>query len=150
MAIIDIAVPRNVEPEVSHISHVHLYNIDDLSHISQQNQRQREAEVNKVEKIIDVEKTKVASWWREYKVRPVIRAMMSQADEVRRSHLKRTMKKLPPMSEEEQYNLEMMTRAIVARILKAPINNLKANGHENPGYINVVKELFQLNIESYK
>ncbi len=150
MVIIDIAVPRNVEPEVSHISHVHLYNIDDLSHISQQNQRQREAEVNKVEEIIAVEKAKFVSWWQEYKVRPVIRAMMSQADEVRRSHLKRTMKKLPLLSEEEQYSLEMMTRGIVANILKNPINNLKANGHENLGYINMVKELFQLNVESYK
>ncbi|MFC2067409.1 glutamyl-tRNA reductase [Chloroflexota bacterium] len=148
--IIDIAVPRNVEPDVSRISQVHLYNIDDLSSISQQNQQQRKGEVNKVEEIIAVEKAKFASWWQAYKVSPVIRAMMSQADEVRRSHLKRTMKKLPLLSEEEQYRLEMMTRGIVANILKYPINNIKANSHENLDYINIVKELFQLNVESYK
>ncbi|MFC2001913.1 glutamyl-tRNA reductase [Chloroflexota bacterium] len=150
MVIIDIAVPRNVEPEISQISHVHLYNIDDLSRISQQNRYQREAEIKNVEEIITVEKAKFALWWREYKVRPIIRAMMGQAEEIRRAHLKRTIKKLPPMSEEEQYSLEMMTRAIVAKILKYPINNLKTNGHENLDYINMVKELFQLNVESYK
>ncbi|MFC1955235.1 glutamyl-tRNA reductase [Chloroflexota bacterium] len=149
MVIIDIAVPRNVEPEISQISHVHLYNIDDLFRISQQNRYQREAEVKKVEEIIAVEKAKFALWLQEYKVRPVIRAMMSKAEEIRHSHLKRTMKKLPPMSEEERYNLEMMTRAIVAKILKNPINNLKTNGHEDLDYINMVKELFQLNVESY-
>ena len=149
VVIIDIAVPRNVEPEISQISHVHLYNIDDLSRISQQNRYQREAEVKKVEEIIAVEKAKFTLWWQEYKVRPVIRAMMSKAEEIRHSYLKRTMKKLPPMSEEEQYKLEMMTRAIVAKILKNPINNLKTNGHEDLDYINMVKELFQLNVESY-
>ncbi|MFC1942520.1 glutamyl-tRNA reductase [Chloroflexota bacterium] len=148
MVIIDIAVPRNVEPDISHIENVHLYNIDDLSHISAQNQRQRQKEVKKVEEIITKEKAKFALWWQEYKVMPVIRAMMSQAEEIRRFQLKRTMKKLPPMNEEEQYSLDMMTRAIVAKILKSPMKQLKANGHEDTNYMDMVKELFRLNVES--
>ncbi len=90
---------------------------------------------------------KFASWWRDFKVRPLIRAMMSKAEEIRRSHLNRTVKKLPPLSDEERYSLEMMTKAIVAKILKDPIGNLQANGHSNRNYTEMVKELFQLNEE---
>ena len=91
---------------------------------------------------------KFASWWRDFEVSPLIRAMMSKAEKIRRSHLDRTMKKLPPLSDEERYSLEMMTKAIVAKILKDPIANLKTNGHSNRDYTEMVKELFQLEIES--
>ncbi len=150
LVIIDIAVPRNVEPGVAQIKNVFLHNIDDLSQVSKQNRRQREAEVKKAEKIISAEMTKFSAWWRDYKVRPVIRAMMSQAEEIRRSHLERTIKRLPPLSDEERYSLEMMTKAIAAKILKAPIHNLKANGYGNREYLEMVKELFQLNIDNYR
>ncbi len=57
------------------------------------------------------------------------------------------MKRLPPLSDEERYSLEMMTKAIVAKILKDPIHNLKAHEHSNRDYAEMVKELFQLNEE---
>ena len=149
LVIIDIAVPRNVEPAVAQIKNVALYNIDDLSQISGQNRRQRQSEVRKAEIIISAELAKFTSWWQDYKVRPLIRAMMSQAEEIRRSHVDRTIKKLPSLSEEERYSLEMMTKAIVAKVLKSPIHNLKTNGHNNSDYAEMVKGLFQLNEEKY-
>jgi len=147
LVIIDIAVPRNVEPAVTQIKNIFLYNIDDLSQISEQNRRQRESEVKKAEIIISDELTKFATWWQDFKVRPLIRAMMSKAEEIRRSHLERTVKRLPPLSDEERYSLEMMTKAIVAEILKNPIHSLKVNGHSNHDYAEMVKELFQLSEE---
>ena len=77
-------------------------------------------------------------------------ALMKKAEEIRRSHLNRTLKKLPPLSEEEQYSLEMMTRAIINKILKEPIHSLKANGRHNLGYAEMVRELFHLDVEKYK
>jgi glutamyl-tRNA reductase len=139
-----------VEPAVTQIKHVFLYNIDDLSHISEQNRRQRQSEVRKAGKIISAELAKFATWWRDFKVRPLIRAMMSKAEEIRRSHLERTVKKLPALSDEERYSLEMMTKAIVAKILKDPIHALKANGHSNRDYTEMVRELFQLSEEKYR
>jgi glutamyl-tRNA reductase len=56
-------------------------------------------------------------------------------------------KKLPSLTEEERYSLEMMTKAIVAKILKDPIRNLKVNGHSDPDYMEMVKELFQLDTD---
>ena len=150
LVIIDIAVPRNVESAVTQIKNVALYNIDNLSQISGQNRRQRQSEVRKAEIIISAELAKFTSWWQDYKVRPLIRALMSQAEEIRRSHVDRTVKKLPSLSEEERYSLEMMTKAIVAKILKSPIHNLKTNGHNNKDYAEMVKGLFQLNEEKYE
>ena len=147
LVIIDIAVPRNVEPAVAKIDNVSLYNIDGLSRISEQNRRQRQSEVKKAEKIISAEMAKFVLWWQAFKVSPLIRAMMSKAEEIRRSHLDRTVKKLPSLTEEERYSLEMMTKAIVAKILKAPIHNLKVNGHSNPDYMEMVRELFQLDTD---
>ena len=145
LVIIDIAVPRNVEPAVGQIRNVFLYNIDDLTELSNLNRKQREDEIQKATQIIDDELDKFALWWQEFKVRPLIRAMMSKAEEIRRSHFDRTMRKLPPLTEEEQYSLEMMTKAIVSKILKDPIQYLKANGSNN--YAEMARQLFQLDGE---
>jgi len=150
LVIIDIAVPRNVIPAVAQISNVFLYNIDDLTNISEQNRKQREEEVEKTGEIIAAEVKEFFSWWQDLEVRPLVAALMKKAEEIRRSQLDRTLKKLPPLSEEEQYSLEMMTRAIVAKILKGPIHNLKANGRRNLGYVETVRELFQLDEEKFK
>lgn len=145
LVIIDIAVPRNVEPAVGQIRNVFLYNIDDLTELSALNRKQREDEIQKATQIIDDELDKFALWWQEFKVRPLIRAMMSKAEEIRRSHFDRTVKKLPHLTEEEQYSLEMMTKAIVSKILKDPVQYLKINGSEN--YAKMVREIFRLNEE---
>ncbi len=142
MVIIDIAVPRNVEPAVGQIKNVFLYNIDDLTGLSRVNRQQRESEIRKAVQIIDDELDNFASWWQEFKVRPLIRALMSKAEAIRRSHFERTRKKLPRLTEEEQYSLEMMTKAIVSKILKDPVHYLKVNGSKN--YAEMVKEIFRL------
>jgi glutamyl-tRNA reductase len=145
LVIIDIAVPRNVEPAVAQIKNVFLYNIDDLTGLSALNRRQRENEIRKASQIIADELDKFTLWWQEFKVRPLIRAMMSKAEAIRRSHFARTVKKLPRLTEEEQYSLDMMTKAIVSKILKEPVQYLKMNGSKN--YAEMLKEIFGLDEE---
>jgi glutamyl-tRNA reductase len=142
LAIIDIAVPRNVEPAVGQIKNVFLYNIDDLTGLSKLNRQQREDEIRKAGQIVADELDKFTAWWQEFKVRPLIRALTSKAEEIRRSQFDRTLKKLPQLSEEEQYSLEMMTRSIVNKILKDPVQYLKINGSRN--YAELIKEIFRL------
>jgi len=144
LIIIDIAVPRNVEPEVAQIKDVFLYNIDDLYRIQKQNRCQRESEIKKAENIVSEEMAKYAIWWRDYKIRPLVRAMMSKAERIRYSQLNRTLKKMPPLSAEDRYCLEGMTKAIVTKILRDPINILKANSHKDDNFAEMLKELFQL------
>lgn len=142
LVIIDIAVPRNVEPAVSNIRNVFLYDIDDLSGIADRNRKQREDEIHRVEQIIANEVEKFDRWWRDLEISSILGALMSRADEIRLAQLNKTLKRLPPLSEEQRENLEAMTKAIVSKILKEPIHYLKTN--RNNCQAELVKELFNL------
>ncbi|MCK5644661.1 MAG: glutamyl-tRNA reductase [Gammaproteobacteria bacterium] len=144
LVIIDIAVPRNVEPEVAQVKGVFLYNIDDLYRIHRQNRSLRETEINKAENIISEEMTEFCIWWRDYEIRPLVRAMMSKAERIRCSQIKRTINKMPSLSEEDKYHLEKMTKAIITKIFRDPINTIKTNYRQDDNYAKILKELFQL------
>jgi len=148
LVIIDIAVPRNVAPAVAQMDNVFLYNIDDLTRISEQNQKQRKEEVDKAARIIEVEMAEFKDWWRALEVRPVITALMKQAEDIRNAQLNKTLKKLHPLSEEEQANLAAMTKSIVTRILQNPISYLKENTGSNGERAEIVNELFRLDAGS--
>jgi len=145
LVIIDIAIPRNVEPEVSNIKNVFLYNIDNLRGIADLNRKQRENEIHRVEEIVINEVDKFNRWWHDLEIRPIVGALMSTADEIRLAQLNKTLKRLPPLSDEQHENLEAMTKSIVSKILKEPIQYLKANG--NNYHTELVKELFNLKVK---
>ncbi len=149
LVIIDIAVPRNVAPEVTGVNTVFLYNIDHLTCAAERNRRQREGEIEKARQIVAAETDEFFAWWREFEVRPVVAALMKKAEEIRRAHLGRTLKKLPPLSDEDRYSLEMMTRAIVSGILREPIYRIKSGEGRNNGYAQTVRELFRLDVEEH-
>ncbi|MBI2868660.1 MAG: glutamyl-tRNA reductase [Chloroflexi bacterium] len=143
LVIIDIALPRNVTPEVGRLDSVFLYNIDDLTGVSSLNRRQRAEAVHLVEEIIGREVEKFVAWQHDYELRPVLGALMSKAESIRHAQLEKTLKKLPPLSDEQRENLEAMTKSIVTRILKDPVEYLK--NHSNSGHPEMVSELFRLN-----
>jgi glutamyl-tRNA reductase len=144
MVIVDIAVPRDVDASVKEIDGVCLYNIDDFIHVSKTHRKAREREIDKAMQIIDEEMERFAERWREMDVKPVVGALMQMADDVRERQLRLTLKKLPPMSPEEQACLEAMTKSIVNKILRNPIKCLKENGHDDGEMVDAVKELFGL------
>ncbi len=145
LVIIDIAVPRDVEPAVGQINNVFLYNIDDFTEISDLNRKQREGEIQKAMEIIASELGKFVSWWRALEVRPIVSALVRKAEDIRRTQLNKTLKKLRPLSDAERDSLEAMTKSIVTKILKDPIYCVKANASNNRDYAEMVSELFQLN-----
>jgi glutamyl-tRNA reductase len=150
LVIIDIAVPRDVEPAVGQINNVFLHNIDDLTKVSGLNHQQREGEIQKAREIIAAEVSKLVTWWRAIEVRPIVSDLMRKAEEIRCAQLKKTIRKLPQLSDEERNSLEAMTRSIVTKILKQPIEHLKTNANNNRGYAETVSELFQLNRKKRK
>jgi glutamyl-tRNA reductase len=147
MVIIDIAVPRNVEPAVAQIDNVFLYNLDNLTQISGTNRRQREKETEKAGKIITAEVAKFAQWRQAFETRPVLSALMKKAEEIRQAQLKRTLKKLRPLSDEERDSLDAMSKSIATKILQEPIQCLKGKADDGENYAEMVSELFRLDME---
>ena len=146
LMIIDIAVPRNVEPAVEQINNVFLHNIDGLTQISALNRKQREDEIQRAVEIIAAEVANFVTWWRALEVRPVVSALMTKAENIRSAQLNKTLKKLRPLSEEERDSLEAMTKSIVTKILRDPVQYLKTKVNGND-YAKMVSKLFHLNGE---
>jgi glutamyl-tRNA reductase len=144
IVIIDIAVPRDVDPEVRKLSNIFLYYIDDFTHISDRNRKQRETEIQKAMEIIEAEVERFTSQWQTMEVKPVISSLVGKAEAVRQAQLKLTLKKLRRLSPEERQSLEAMTKAIVQKILHDPIQRLKSDADERDDYIRLVAELFKL------
>ena len=147
LVIIDIAVPRNVAPTVSKIRNVFLYNIDDLNQISCLNREQRGEETHEVERIISSEVIKFDSRWQSFEARPIVSSLMEKAEDIRCKQLKKTLDKLRPLSDKERDDLDAMTKSIVNKILKEPIDYLKEHAEGNRDYGEMVSELFQLDRE---
>ncbi|MBI2831587.1 MAG: glutamyl-tRNA reductase [Chloroflexi bacterium] len=147
LVIIDIALPRNVEPEVGKLENVFLYNIDDLNHLSETNRKERESETQMAAKIVAEEIDKFLLWWQTLEVTPIVSALTRKAEEIRSNQLEQTLKKLHPLSDEERESLEAMTRAIVNKLLNDPIQCVKAD--KNNGYAKALAELFRLKLEKH-
>ena len=147
LVIIDISVPRNVQPKVAQLENVFLYNIDHLQEISNMNRQQREIDVEQAEKIVAEELNTFLARWQLWEATPTISALMDRAEQIRSTQLNKTLKKLPPLTAEQQSSLESMTKSIVARILQEPIEYLKANGDDD--HFRLVRELFRLDGEEH-
>lgn len=144
LVIVDIAVPRDVEPEVEEIKNVTLYDIDDLNQVLGTNQEERQREVEAALGIITAELEYLIEWWETLEAKPTIGRLMQMAEDVRQRQLDMTVKKLPPLTAEQEENLDAMTKAIVNKILHNPIQYLRKNGHTNEEVVRVLRELFAL------
>jgi len=131
MIIIDIALPRNVEPAVGGIGNVHLYNMDDLNGLADDHRQEREAEVAAVKGIITEEIDILMKWWQSYSARPVIKSLVARAERIRSAQYHRSLKKMPSLSQQDQQSIDLLTRSIVDKILRDPIIYLKSgNGSD--------------------
>ncbi len=142
LVIIDIAVPQDVEPEVKQLRNVFLYDIDDLTQVTESNYKQRQEEIQKAIEIVNKEVQRFVSWWQALEVKPVIKALMAKAENIRQTQLNLTLKKLPSLSEEDRTYLDVMTKAIVQKVLHEPIQFLKKD-HQKES-IRLINELFNL------
>jgi|TARA_Y100000310_G_scaffold319011_1_gene373737 glutamyl-tRNA reductase len=121
----DLAVPRDVEPAVAQLPNVRLFNIDDLSSIAEENLRDRKREARAAEGIVEDELGRFARWWDSLDSDSMIRALRSQAEDIRRHELERAMKRLAALPEDDLEVLEAMTRSIVNRLMHDPTMFLK-------------------------
>lgn len=145
--LIDIAVPRDIDPEVQRLDNVFLYDIDDLQGVIESNQRERLKEAEKVKVIIEDEVVKFSAWFNTLDVVPVIVALRQRAETIRKGELTRATAALGQLSEEQQKALDLLTSAIVNKILHEPTVRLKKHASNRLGhhYIETLRDLFGLN-----
>jgi len=143
---IDIADPRDVEPNVGDIENVYLYNIDDLQKVANENIKDREKEAQKAEAIVQDEVAKFVNWYRSLDVTPTIVALRKKFEEIRRKELEKTLSLHPDLSEKERKSLEALTSAIINKILHTPITLLKQTNEEAMAdlYLDALHTLFGL------
>ena len=142
LLLIDIAVPRDVDPAVRERSGVHLYDIDDLQALVEQNRSARRREVAKVERIVDEGLERFSEWVRARGVVPTVAVLRKRADAVRHEELARTFKRLGDLTPEQRAGVEAMASALVKKLLHDPIVRLK--GDDGERYVAVLRELFRL------
>jgi len=144
--IFDIAVPRDVDSDVTEISNVHLRNIDDLQSQANKNTQERQAEIPKVERIVEEEANQFLEWFSSLGATSTIGALRKRVEEVRQQELQRVFNRLD-LNEREQNLVAMMSHRLVNKILHEPTLCLKketANGN-GAAYISTVRDLFALN-----
>ncbi|MEE8390885.1 MAG: glutamyl-tRNA reductase, partial [Anaerolineae bacterium] len=122
---IDIAVPRNVDPEVERLNDVYLYDIDDLEAVVKASIQERRREVPKVKAIVAEKQRGFMAWLRTLDVVPTIVGLQKQAEGVRQAELERTLRRLNNVSDREKEIIQAMTKRIVNKLLHQPIIRLK-------------------------
>ena len=144
--LIDIAVPRDVDPAAGEIEQVFLYNIDDLQSIVRENVARRGAEVMRAEQIVDEEVQKFSSWQRSLEAVPTIVALRQRFEAIRKSELERLEPKLAGLSPDARARVEEITRLLVEKLLLHPTERLKNAGdaHLTSQYVAAINRLFDL------
>jgi glutamyl-tRNA reductase len=143
--IIDIAVPRDVDPTAAEIEQVFLYNIDDLQTIVRENLEKRGAEVGRAEQIVDDEVHRFMTWQRSRQAIPTVVALRHRFEAIRQSELERLDPKLTGLSPDARARVDEVTRLIVEKLLLNPTEQLKTLEAEHVGpYTDALTRLFGL------
>jgi glutamyl-tRNA reductase len=148
--LIDIAVPRDIAPEVGELENVYLYNLDDLQQVASATQGQRTAAIQDATKIIEEHVRQFTAWNRARLLAPFIDQLYRRSHAQAQEELARAIAKLPPVSAEERQHLEEVTRRIVNKLLHDPVQMLRqAEGLHAPmtQYMHAMEKLFRLDAD---
>ncbi|NPV26353.1 MAG: glutamyl-tRNA reductase [Firmicutes bacterium] len=149
---IDIAVPRDIDPAVANIPGVYLYDIDDLQHVVDSNLMERQKEAVKAEKIIQQEIIEFNNWLNSLFVVPTIRALKEKGERIKQTELQRAFNRLGTVSPREEKIIQSLANSIVNQLLHDPVIQLKryATTHQGHLYTEVLQNLFNLEIEGQR
>ena len=149
LVLLDMAVPRDIEPEVEELPGVHLYDIDDLGEVLRQNLQRRQDEAEKVEAIIEEELREFFTWWDALIAVPAITALRDKAENVRQTEMAKMGRNLAALSETELALVDALTKAIANKILHKPIVGLKTRAAAgDSASLEIAKEILGLQEET--
>ena len=149
LLIIDIAVPRDVDPTVGGVSGVVLRDIEDLRAVVEASVGSRLAEVAQVERVVSEEVGRFADWQRAGEFAPTISGLVAKAERIRDAELDRMRVRLEDLTPDQRRAVDQVTSRIVAKLLHTPIDKARqlASSKEGHVYLGAMRDLFGLEDE---
>jgi glutamyl-tRNA reductase len=146
LCVLDLAVPRDVEPAVGQLENVFLYNIDDLQTVAAQAAARRREEVPAAERIVDEEVDRFWGWLEGLGVVPAIKMFRGRMDAVREAELQRVLRRLPHLAEGDRALVEQLSHALMNKFLHQPTVALKRAAEAGSGdeLLTALRALFDL------
>lgn len=145
--IIDISVPRNIDPAVNDLNNVYLYDVDDLQGVVDTNVLERKKEAGKAETIIEEELETFRKWLASLDSVPTVIALRERAEAIKKDEMEKLMHRMPHIGEKEKKAVEGMANAIVNKLIHPPTAALKEDSEDKDILIATIKKLYGLNGE---
>jgi glutamyl-tRNA reductase len=144
--LIDIAVPRNVDPAANDLENVYLYDIDDLGREVAENRVARQREAEEAEKIIDEEIDRLLKKLKAREVTPTIVGLQQRLDEMARAEIERLRPKLGELSAQQEEALAGLARSLMNKVAHGPLTELKRAAAEPDGdrTVALIRRIFRL------
>jgi glutamyl-tRNA reductase len=146
LCMIDIAIPRDVDPAVGDQKNVFLYNVDDLQQIVDASLDRRRAELPAAEGIVAAGVEEFWGWYASLAVVPTIRALRDHGERVRQEEVERALGRLRHLSADDRATVDALTRSLLNKLLHAPTSRLReaAGNGRGTGVLDTVRYLFEL------
>ena len=146
MFFIDIAVPRDIDPEINKLHGTFCYDIDDLQTIVSQNQEERKKQSIKAEEIIEEELSKLEIWFRSLSAVPTIRSLRKAFHSTAEEELQKVFRRIKNLPESERKEIEQFVHRLVNKLLHDPSRNLKQLAQEEDSHLHMesIAKLFDL------
>jgi glutamyl-tRNA reductase len=146
MFLIDIAVPRNIEPSVNQLDNVFLYDIDDLDRVVKSNLQARKNVAEQAEEIIAEEVERMVLRLKTREVTPTIISLQEQLEQLRAAEIERARGRLGALTPQQEEAIEALTRGIINKIAHGPITEMRRKASDPDGIhlMNTIRKLFRL------
>lgn len=146
--LIDIAVPRDVDPQVRQLDNVFVFDIDDLEQVVAENRREREKEVRKVEAMVEAETQDFLCWFHSLGTKPLIQALRRRVEELQMAEMDKWLRKMPHLSERDQDLIRAMMRGFANKMLHGPLTRIRELASHPDGYLHLetVRQLYNLEV----
>jgi glutamyl-tRNA reductase len=149
MFLIDIAVPRNIEPNVDKLDNVFLYDIDDLDKVVDSNLRGRNQVAQQAEEIIREEVDRMITRLKTREVAPTIVVLQDQLEQWRKGEIERQRGKLGKLTPQQEEALDTITLGIINKVAHGPITELRRQAGDTSSLhmMSIIRKLFRLGVE---
>lgn len=146
MFLIDISVPRNIDPAVRHVDNAFLFDIDDLKHRVEQNRAERVHEAEKAERMVIEEVTMILDWMKSLEVTPTIVALRNRVEDIKRAEVEKVLGRLGHLSAQDRELVEGLASSIVNKLIHRTMVTLKneINSSSGPAFVEAARQFYAL------